>query len=119
MIADCLQILRRAIPAFPLGSESVALGHWSSSPRFRRVFYPCRDRRDAIVSAYLDLFEPQTERNPRTGARGGILRNGIAGDWKTRFAPTAGKAFHHHSGETLVRLGCERDRNWAGEPIED
>lgn len=50
MVADYLEIPRPKRPVFPLGFQCVVHGHWSYSPRLRRVFYLVRDGRDVAVS---------------------------------------------------------------------
>jgi len=68
MIADYLQIPRPVRSVFPAGCESVLHGHWSYSPRYKRVFYQYRDGRDVVVSNYFrvlrEIREPEYSSNP-------------------------------------------------------
>lgn len=68
MIADYLQIPRPNRPVFPIGFESVIHGHWSYSPRLRRVFYLVRDGRDVAVSSYFRVIG-ETELPPYAASR--------------------------------------------------
>lgn len=52
MIADYLQIPRPVQPVFPIGFRAVLHGHWSYSPRLKRVVYLYRDGRDVVASMY-------------------------------------------------------------------
>ena len=57
MIADYLQIPRPVMPVLPIGFPAVLHGHWSYSPKYRRVFYLHRDGRDVVVSSYFRILQ--------------------------------------------------------------
>lgn len=42
-----------------------------------------------------------------------FLRKGIAGDWKSKFTKEASKVFDYYAGDTLIKLGYERSRDWV------
>lgn len=42
------------------------------------------------------------------------IRKGAVGDWKNYFSREAAELFDELAGDTLVRLGYEKDRDWVG-----
>jgi hypothetical protein len=85
MIADYLQIPRPVQPVFPIGFRAVIHGHWSYSPRLRRVTYLYRDGRDVATSMYfraLQLVHNAPDRAVRSylGRRAPSLLQIEAGD---------------------------------------
>ena len=41
-----------------------------------------------------------------------FLRKGVAGDWRSVFTEEDRRVFKEAAGETLIKLGYEKDRNW-------
>ena len=55
----------------------------------------------------------QTGREPGEADPTQHARKGIVGDWRNHFSREAAELFDRLAGDTLVRLGYERDRGWV------
>ncbi len=60
-------------------------------------------------------FKNQSQRDPGEENRSKFLRKGIAGDWKNYFTKDACEVFDNYAGETLIRLGYEKDKSWIND----
>ena len=54
-----------------------------------------------------------TKRKAGEEDRSSFLRKGIAGDWKNHFNTEAVNIFDHYAGETLIKLGYEKNHDWV------
>jgi len=106
MIADYLQIPRPQKPIFPIGFRSVIHGHWSYSPRLRRVFYLVRDGRDVVVSSYFRAIG-EIEHPPFANSRSYYRKR-----FPSLFDPT--KDPRKDVREILPRFICEWSTRPAG-----
>ena len=64
-----------------------------------------------IVKKY--YFKNLTGRSPGQENKKSFIRKGIAGDWKNCFNREAKEVFNHYAGETLIKLGYEKESSWA------
>ena len=55
----------------------------------------------------------QTGREPGEADPTQHARKGVVGDWRNHFSREAAQLFDQLAGDTLVRLGYERDRGWV------
>lgn len=69
------------------------------------------ERLTKIVDKY--SFENQTKRKRGEEITSSFLRKGIAGDWKNKFTPEAKQVFNYYAGDMLIRLGYEKNNDWA------
>lgn len=67
--------------------------------------------RAAIVSSLFE-FKRASGRTDGAEDRSSFLRKGVAGDWRNHFSAEAGQAFDDVTGDALISLGYEADRNW-------
>lgn len=63
-------------------------------------------------------FKNQTKRNAGEEDKKSFLRKGIAGDWQNHFTKEACETFNKYAGETLIKLGYERDNSWIDEQAQ-
>ncbi|MEM6299905.1 MAG: sulfotransferase domain-containing protein [Bacteroidota bacterium] len=66
---------------------------------------------DKIVEAY--SFKNLTKRKPGEESKQSFLRKGVAGDWKNYFNHESRQVFDQYGGETLIKLGYEKDNKWV------
>jgi hypothetical protein len=64
-------------------------------------------------------FKNQTQRNAGEEDKKSFLRKGISGDWKNHFTKEACEAFNKYAGETLIKLGYEKDNSWIANQTEN
>lgn len=74
----------------------------------KKVNYELVDR---IVEKY--SFKNVSKRTPGYENRSSFLRKGIAGDWKNYFNQEARELFGYYAGDSLIKLGYEKDRSWV------
>lgn len=74
----------------------------------KKVNYELVDR---IVEKY--SFKNVSKRTPGYENRSSFLRKGIAGDWKNYFNQEARELFDYYAGDSLIKLGYEKDRSWV------
>lgn len=69
----------------------------------------------ARVASTVEKFSmrAQTGRLPGQEDATSHIRKGIVGDWKNHFTRECAEIFHQHAGETLIRLGYEKDAGWV------
>ncbi len=58
-------------------------------------------------------FEKMASRKPGEEDSTSFFRKGVAGDWRGVFTKEDRQAFEEEAGETLVRLGYEKNNGWA------
>jgi len=66
---------------------------------------------NSIIEKY--SFLKQAGRNPGEENKSSFLRNGIVGDWVSKFSPESRQVFHHYGGKELILTGYEPDSTWA------
>ncbi len=69
-----------------------------------------KEKLSSIVNKY--SFRNQAKRKPGEENTKSFLRKGIHGDWKNKFSKEACEVFDHYGGDTLIKLGYEKDHNW-------
>ena len=72
---------------------------------------PDRERLKKIVEKY--TFDNMSKRKPGQENRHSFFRKGVAGDWKNHFSRESREVFDRYGGDTLIRLGYEKDRSWV------
>ncbi len=70
------------------------------------------DRDDVRAALQRYSFKKQTGREPGEESAE-WARKGVPGDWVNHFTPAAAEVFDRYAGETLVKLGYEKDRSWV------
>lgn len=70
-----------------------------------------KERADSVIDLY--SFKNMTKRKAGEEDRSSFLRKGIAGDWKNHFNAEAVNIFDHYAGETLIKLGYEKNHDWV------
>lgn len=88
---------------FPEKVIKGALAHYSIKPN--------TDQIQRAVSKY--SFKNLSGRDRGQEDKKSFLRKGISGDWKTHYSLEAKQVFNHYAGETLIKLGYEKDNNWV------
>lgn len=58
-------------------------------------------------------FETQAQRRKGEEKKGSFLRKGVVGDWRNYFTLEAAQTFDRLGGDTLIKLGYEKDRVWV------
>lgn len=63
-----------------------------------------------IIDKY--SFENQAKRKSGVENKGSFLRKGVSGDWKNYFGIKEKELFKQYSGNLLIELGYEKNKNW-------
>lgn len=77
---------------------------------FLNIELPSDKKLQSVVEKF--SFEKMSSRKPGEENTSSFYRKGVAGDWKTKFSRESCTLFDTFAGETLVKLGYEKDRSW-------
>jgi Sulfotransferase domain len=83
----------------------------SNAFQFYSLEMPKAERVTQTLNKY--SFEHLSGRKNGDENKVSFLRNGIAGEWKSKFNLEARQVFNYYAGDKLIELGYEQDRNWV------